>query len=301
MTKFKYKLFGLVLESELQLPELIDHPFGKIDVIISFGAVPKHLPVVAKRGVLFESGPDNYLFRKKDIGGFHVQNGNQITIQTAESVDENDLRLFLFGPVMGALLQQKNYIPLHGSAIVIGKMATIIIGNSAAGKSTIAASLKKKGYTVIADDISAIKKTDSGDFIIFPGIPYIKIWKNVLKELSISRSLDKVRPQLEKYKLPIDQSFEHESFIVNKIIAISTKNTEGISINKVLGFKKLELLKQQTYRYQYIEGMGYLPNHFMNITELAEKVNILAIKRPTSPLKIDELSQFIEQEILQGN
>ena len=84
---------------------------------------------------------------------------------------------------MGALLHQRGLLAIHGSAVRNDKNTCIITGKSGVGKSSLAAGLLELGYTLVADDISVIGNLENGGFFVHPGIPSLKLWKDVLLHL----------------------------------------------------------------------------------------------------------------------
>ena len=91
--------------------------------------------------------------------------------------NDNDVRLFLLGSVMGALLHQRGWLPLHGSAIRLPDgTAAIFMGPSGVGKSTLAAAFRRRGYAVAADDVSLIFTGADGSPLLQPAYPELKLW-----------------------------------------------------------------------------------------------------------------------------
>ena len=60
--------------------------------------------------------------------------------------------------------------------------AWIIAGISGTGKSSLAAVLVRRGYPLLADDVSVIGFQDN-EPVVYPGIPHLKLWYDVMKKL----------------------------------------------------------------------------------------------------------------------
>lgn len=296
----KYIVFGLKVESEIELPELRETKFEKSDVQIQLGKVPRHLNRVFDKGVLYESAPGDLIIKLAAIGAFRVQNGNLITIKPSINATNDDIRLFLLGSAFGALLHQRGVLPIHGSAVSIKFGALIISGNSAAGKSTLAESLRLRGFTIIADDISVVTKNTDGCFVLQPGIPHLKLWRDVLDHFKSSTDLERVRSNIEKYRKKIENPASN-SHLVNQLIFLQTHNKEGFLFEKISGVEKINQLIRSTYRFQYVNGLGQIENHFKIISELASNTPITRIRRPLSPLLVDELTDLVIEKIINSN
>lgn len=291
---YRYQAFGLNILSILELPDLRFHSFRQEDVTILFGKTPDNLDPISAKGALYQSNKDCFLFKMGHIASYYVQDGKKITIQPAEQAILKDVRLFLLGPVFGALIHQNELLPLHGSSVTKGNQATIFCGKSGTGKSTLAALLTKKGYSLLADDISVINTVGEKSSVI-PGITNLKLWQDVAEKLYTDYSkFPKVRDQLLRYKIPVSLSQKTQETKIQNIVILERKNSKGFELIKIIGAKKFTLLAENTYRMQYIEGLEKSKNHFIKINELIKNVNVFILRRPNSPLLLNELVDFIE-------
>lgn len=93
---------------------------------------------------------------------------------TAEA-DEEAIRHLLFDQVAPRILAHQGALVLHASAVLIGSAVTIFLGETGAGKSTLAASLHKCGHHLLGDD--AIIITRDGDrFMAEPVYPSLRLF-----------------------------------------------------------------------------------------------------------------------------
>lgn len=283
----------------MELPELKPVQKIKVDVNISFGKVPEHLPEVRGTGVLFEAALNDFLFRFEGIGRYRVQNGSRIIIQPEREAHPEDIRLVLLGSSIGALLHQRGMLAIHGSAVTDGHQAVILSGQSGAGKSTLAAGLNELGYSVIADDISVIGQNERQQFIIEGGIPHLKLWKDALVHLNKTSDLSKVRPQLEKYKMPIPV-LEDESPGLSKMVFLNPSNLADYTCSEILGIEKFHQLRNNTYRLQFIDKMNQTEVHYRNLSQLVNSIQMYHVNRPRNPLNIMELAKYISEVIMKN-
>lgn len=297
MKKYYYRIFGLNIESEIELPDLpFDHSYP-IDVVIKYGKIPRHIVNAKNKGVLYESKQNDFLFRLENVSSYRVQNGNTITVQPNEKATSEEIRLFLLGSTMGGLLHQRGILPIHGSAVEKDNKALIIAGASSSGKSSLAAGMSELGYSIISDDISVIEFQNENKVMVQPGTPYLKLWNDVLSYFKEDPNLTKVRPNLDKYYLPKKTVTPNKAIPLEKIIALSVKNSSGFVHRKIHGAQKFELLRNNTYRLQYSEPFEQSKLQFFNLTKLANSVEIYKLERPISPLQVNELASFIHKNI----
>ncbi len=296
---FKYSTFGINIHSEIELPELPQKNFDVHDAEIKWGKNPEELNDAKGSGVLYQAKKDDFLFRLNTVGSYRVQNGSNITVERLNDATDEEIRLFLLGSAFGAMIHQRELLPFHGSTVVKDGIAYVIGGTSGAGKSSLAAALVKRGFSLLADDISVIK-TEAGQPIVYPGIPQLKLWEDVMRKLEEDITVyPKVRPQLLKYRKPAGIEFINNSVHVHSIVILSSKNTPGFEINPVKGVEKFNLLKNNTYRYQFLPGLEKTVQHFRLVTELAGICKVFQLKRPNSPLLLDELADFFTGEIVE--
>lgn len=299
MKVYNYKVNGLTLNSEIELPELVSIENQETDVWIKIGPVPNHLPNPAGSGVLYEASKDDFLFRLDTVAKYRVQDGKYITIEPLETANPKEVRLFLFASTMGALLHQRGKLAIHGSCVAKGNKGVIFTGMSSAGKSTIAAGLYSKGYSVITDDIAVIDSHVENKHFVHPGIPHLKLWKDVLSHMNENISLEKVRPQIEKYRKPIPSIEPLTPVFLDKVILLTSKNTPGFHFEEVFGADKFLLLRQNTYRVHFLEKLNQLEAHFNNLSKLASTIRLFKVERPSFPMQVMELADYIEENILQ--
>jgi hypothetical protein len=165
---FTYRLFGFQIRSDIELPELPTHsPSREPDVEIALAPVP-----AARDG---EVG-----FKIDGVAAYWVGQGTHVIVQPEPGAAERNVRLYLLGSAMGALLHQRGILPLHANAIELGDQAVAIMGASGAGKSTLAAAFHDRGFRVIADDICAVAFGSDERAYVSRGIPRLRLWADAL-------------------------------------------------------------------------------------------------------------------------
>jgi len=91
------------------------------------------------------------------------------------ALGQDDLIVYLQGPVLGALLRLRGVTCLHASAACVNGRAIAVVGDAGMGKSTSAAAFARLGFPVLTDDVLAL--TDDGrKFFVQPGLPRILLW-----------------------------------------------------------------------------------------------------------------------------
>ena len=287
-----YKVFGLTIESETECPELM-HSDGIPQVKITYGSIPENLASPVSKGVRFQAAPGEFLLKVDNVAGYHVRAGNSITIQPAKGSNEEEIRLFLLGSAFGALILQRGLFPFHGSGIALENKGIIFSGPSGSGKSTLAGAFLKKGYPLIADDVSVVEIRNSIPFI-HPGYPQMKLWKDSLEKLEqYEEDMPRVRKMLEKYRLDVTSSFIDNEVPLSSVYILHSTNKEGVELEGISGIEKFNALRNNTYRYNFIRGLKQEELHFKYLASVAGKLNVKRITRTNRSFMIDELVEVI--------
>jgi hypothetical protein len=293
---FHCAAYGLALSTALEIPEwdLAAAPPAPPDVTIEMGPVPEALEQPHFRGVCFQAAPGAFLLQVPGIARYLVRDGRQVTIDRAAAAEDATVRVFLLGTVLGALLQQRGRLVLHGSAIATARGAILLVGPSASGKSTLAAEFWRRGYRVLADELCALD-VDSGGARLWTASGHLKLWADVLEKLGIAtQGLARVRPELEKYDLPVNASSTRPVPVV-AACSLAPSNTSELALTTLAGFDRFREWTDATFRLRFLKGMQLLGQHFQQIRALQQHVPIARVVRPRSPMLLRELADLVEK------
>lgn len=225
--------------------------------------------------------PNKLILKVNNICTFSIEEGNSIFWEKHdESIQGSDIRTFLLGSAIGALLIQRGFTMFHGNALEKNGKAVVCLGHSGAGKSTIAYSLMQQGWNLISDDLVAIN--DEGQ--ILPGIPRIKLWKDAVLDFELDvNNLKPVRNNLNKYVINGEQIVSvkkqfplHAFYLIERnenINSFSEIEPEIIKSEKISFLK----LKNQLYRPRFVKGLGKEKDLFSKIVNLQKKVPLIKL------------------------
>ncbi len=288
-----YKAFGLIFNSDFKIPELLIGS-GNPDVNIELGKTPNQLQKITRKGVKYEATKNEFLLQVDHIAKYYVRDGEKIIIELLKDKVDKEIRLFLLGSVFGSLFLQRGLLPIHGSSIKFRNSATIFTGLSGVGKSTIAAYFIKLSYQALADDISVVNQ----NLEVVPGFPSLKIWSDVLDKLEINnQNLNEIRPNIKKFHVPINERYYSESIPLRNIVILNTKNSPGFEIEELIGIKKFNAIKNNTYRYRFVQGLEKQLDHFQILNKLLPAIKVYKVSRPQAPLSLNGFSNFLLENI----
>jgi energy-coupling factor transporter ATP-binding protein EcfA2 len=278
-----YKAFGLTMQSEFQFPELLpakskDRP----DVKIINGRVTEKLRDIQLEGPHYQVAHQEFLLCLSDIGKFWVKDGREILVEPVDAVEENDIRIFVLGSCLGAILHQRKMLVMHASAVVFQGKAFLITGYSGAGKSTTANALRKTGLPMLTDDVCPIQEVN-GQLLAFPGYPQSKLWEDAMDKLDLEfKHLPLVQKGYPKRKLIIERDFITAPTPVGGIYMLQPEINTKTSLEAIKAVARFELILEMTYRPFMISSMGGQKHHFHLATQLANTVPIRRMRRPQS-------------------
>ncbi len=298
-----YSLYGLTLDSVVDCPHLLVGQ-GEPDVVIQYRHTPTVLESITDGGVCYQTSPDQLLLQIEGTARYWVQSGSSIAITLAPSAEAAAVRLFLLGSALGGLLQQRGDLVLHGSSILTSAGAVIFLGASGMGKSTLAAGFWQRGYPVLTDDVTVIRSTASG-LRLFPGAPQIKLWADSCHHLQQDPcQLQPIRHKLHKYLLPLDQSLDPVdsvdsssiwgSYPIARIYVLNTTHRDELQLLPLDLGEQLTVLVRQTYREQYLQGMGLRSKHFGLCTQLMQTAPFYRLIRPRDRFCLEEMLDRLE-------
>lgn len=297
-----YRVFGLHFQSSIELPMLtaLAQAPAHIDVTITEGDVPEHLDNPTDKRVQYEAKPGEFLmYFKLNPVRFYVERGERITIMRNGHDDWDFIRLFLLAPVIGALLHQRQVIPLHAGGVVIDGGAVLLSGQSGAGKSTTTAALHRAGYPLIADDVAVIKKGDPQP-TVEPGVPFVKLWKNSFDVLQQEvPEAGRIREAIEKYFVPV-QDLVAQPYPIRRIYILEKSSTiTEPEIKPLSSIDTVHHLRLGTYRYYYLLGLGGEAAHFQISFQLGNQGIVKHLTRP-EVYPVADLVAFIEADLKNG-
>ncbi|WP_346355426.1 hypothetical protein [Azotosporobacter soli] len=290
---YRYTVYGISIESELMLPELNMTDNSVTDVKIEIGNVTDKLAVeIPDTGSYCYSQSGEFIYCVEGIGAYLVSGGSRITVQPYRQADGNMVKLFLLGTIMGVLLMQRGLAVLHGSSVLINGQGVLFTGLSGAGKSTMAAALHRRGYCLMADDVSPLQRDEQGQFWIQPGYPQQKLWQESAELVGINtENLEVVSDVWKKFALPLKEGFHATAVPLAAVYEIVARQGGDIEIRPLRGAAKMSMIMENTYRCELMDCLGLRIQHFEQCGAIARQLPVFQLSRPE---KVDSLQKQVE-------
>jgi hypothetical protein len=296
-----HRAFGLRYRSRLSwLPvPVVTDGSSDWDIAIALEPVPDRLSDPVVQTARFEVQPGQLLFKTRTIANFWVQEGKQISIAPKPEVEKLKLCNLLFGGVTGGLLIQRGTLALHGCSIETPGGAVIVCGNSGAGKSTLTALMLERGFRILDDNIAALTP-DRDQWLVQPGLGFIRLTPETLKLLQIEPSGPSypapIRPKYLHFLSPSEFGDRPQPL---RHIYVLDRTRERL-VTPLEGKDKLDILRQFTYMTQMVSGLGQIENYFQQWLKLAKTISISAIGHPPAD-SIQSWGDRIAQLLCQPN
>ncbi len=279
-----YRTYGLVIASELVLPELVVVPATDApDVTIILGSVPEVLEGATYSDRYFQVAGNVCHIVAKGVARYRIEEGQRIVVDAEPGVADGDVRLYLLGSALGAVLHQRQCFPLHVSSVVTPNGVWAFTGASGAGKSTLAANLHYKfGWPLLSDDVGVILPNPSEPVVFHAGPQRLKLWQDTLEQLNISQ--DDLTPDLiriKKFHIKLDTGFQQQSKALRTLVLLERANpSESASLIPVNGLDSFKVIMTAIYRPNFASHLNDSTGIFKVFSLLSRNVQVYRYRRP---------------------
>jgi hypothetical protein len=328
----RYLLYGLTLEAERPLPELLlssglpaemreaappEHGSPGAELSLRWGVVeappksggggraapqgnaaptdPSARAAAEERDDVgfVERLPDGALY-SHIVGAarFLVRGGREVVIDPEPGSDPDHVRHLLLGPVLAQALWQRGLFALHACVLQLGTRRFAFVGASGEGKSTLAIALHKAGHTLVCDDV-AMLEWEREPVQVRPAFPRLRAHADTLEQLGEDRTrLAQAYRELPKWLLPA-RSFAAEPGPLHAVYVLTTGETlHAERLGKAQAM--MELLHHTYYAEQFV-GLHGAAQHMRMAGKMASTLPVYRLVRPKRWAELPDLVAFLEQ------
>lgn len=300
---FKYRSFGLLIQSDLEFPEFVEGEFEIPDLKIISGKVPLNLKYGALIQEQYESINDReYYLEVKDVAKYYAVDGKELIVEFNPLADKRSIRIYLLATVMAAVLHQRNRIPLHASSIKWNDGLVVLAGESGAGKSTTVSGLLKRGHAIFSDDVLVLKQEEGQEVKALASYPMIKLWDDAIEklqsELFTSRNFV-VKPGYEKFGFFFHEQFDPNPYRIKLIIVLKIKELDHIEYKELKGGEAFKEFISQSYRPNLLHSNSLRGLNYSMFISVLKKAKVLVVNRPAlcaPELLVSQIENLIKHE-----
>lgn len=241
---------------------------------IRAGHVPDRLHDNGWVDGVFQRSAGAMLFGLASGPRFLIEHGCSVTYER-NGASDRDLLLLLLGSAFGIICYQRELLPIHASAVVVGDKVHAFTGDSGAGKSTLSAALADKGYPFFTDDVLVIDPAERGAGVTcYAGPKDLKLWSDALT-ITSARQGGKVSDlfAVEKFYAEPSRSSPRPSGTLASLYLIDAlPDGNAAAISVIQGAGAMASLLASVYRPvlgQLIHGRGWM---FGQLASLAGQI-----------------------------
>ena len=282
---YLYAAYGLNIESELILPELVAAGDGNdISILLSDSHDQEF---VDKVDHTYLRADDEISLTIKDVATFVIRLGKEVVIHPTINVEKRTLSRYVIGPVMALLLSQRGYLVLHASCVKVVDEAIAFLGEPGMGKSSMAVAFYSLGYQVIADDVTVVHVSPGDPLVAYPAFPQIKLDPEVVSVIETTANFsDPVDKFDGKLGYRVEYAFCNSPTMLGRIFILEKEmHSEFEKISPQEAIK--ELLRNSYPTRWGFPGGG---DHFLRCAEAVRRVPIYRIRRASSVTALKDLA-----------
>jgi hypothetical protein len=261
------------------------------DVVVEVGAVPRRLPAPAAGEDWWEAEPGRFLLRGGRRAGRFLVEGGLVTLERNPAAEDHILAQLFADVVLAAVLRQRGLLVLHANAALTPRGVVLIAGPSGIGKSTALAALLSRGYSMLADDLTAVRLAAGGHVEALPGVAQVHLTQAAAKRLGYPIGPGQLQPRRRmKAAVPTDQSIASAPGRVCAIYLLDTHAGSRLRVGSLSGAAKFDGLQQCIYGPMFAEEHQAL---FSLCAAVLAQVELYRIERPANRWSTDEVSDVV--------
>lgn len=291
---FTYTAFGLIIQSELPLPELqIISGDAAPDLTIQLGSLA---PLGAQRSFELHEGEARLFW--PECGVYAVRSGSAIIVDPHPAADPSVVRLPILGTALAVALHQRGQFVLHANAVAVNGKTIVIVGDKGRGKSTLTAALCAGGHMLVADDVVAIDPQCPQPYVT-PGFAQIKIWPDsAAASLGEVAQLPRLATGYDKLAWRPSAHFAAEPQLLQRIYVLDW-GAEPF-VRSLPPQAMIAQLITHTYVARFGEAWLWgadRASHLRHTAWVLRHAPLAALERPHSLARLPELVDVIERDL----
>ncbi len=220
--------------------------------------------------------------------------GSRIVARLSSAESHSTLQAVLFGGVFSVALLRMGIDQLHAAAIVAGNAAVGFMGDTGAGKSTLAAAFVRKGFSLLTDDLLVIHSRQNS-LLAQSGLPRLKLCNDSGTSMMAEALGDElgVNSFTGKRVVRLHERHFYASEIPMRALYVlqSSPNTSGVAIEPLSQQEAFVEICRAAFN-SYITPADRLRQHFVLASQLASGISV---KRLLFPRNFEELPRVCDR------
>lgn len=298
-----YRVFGLVIRSdfEFEVLEEVTASEAEIDLVVkrSSGIIRPEPPAFDP---LFDIQPDQQYMHWVVTGAFLVPDDHTVLVETHAGVSDHQVSQAFLGLVMSVVLERRQLLCLHASAVNLGGRAALFLGDKGAGKSTTSAALLSRGHLPVTDDLVAVEP-QGADLAIRPGFSSMKLWPDTIDALALApQESDRlIHPRITKMQKRMPTAIPDRNIVMGAAFVLSrAAEVTDVTALRLPAHEALQKILRYTFMARYGEtrlGPAHLQNHMRRCAAVVAQIPVYTLMIPEDLAQLNRLSAEIERYV----
>lgn len=264
------------------------------------GYVPKTLNNALTENSLYAISKDAFLLDLPSGLRFYYARGKGVLYSRPKSVSDSEVKLFLNGTVYGAIAWLNGLLPLHSSAVTLNDKVHAFVGDTGAGKSTLAAALSARGLPLFADDVLILDMNSSAQIMAIPGHKQLKLWKDAIELTKLSPN-EPVRNNIEKYFVDPPMTNQLHPMSIAGLHFLGDKAQATPQLSVVDGVERFNLVRSVFYRPEFCIALTQKKDLFIRISRILHEIPMFRFDRSKNTALFDESTDFMAAALRKQN
>jgi len=295
---YRYAPFGLLIASEMELPELpVTASRGRADITLQVAgdAATAARAAGGAAGEFRRAPGGGTAMSVPGAGAVHVRHGREIAVAPEPGGDPGYLRLIVIGSGLGMALHQNGRLVMHGATVLRDGAARLIVGPSAAGKSTLAAALADAGFAVLGDDTMPID-WQGGRPVVVPGARVVKLWADAIRRMGRDPAdYPEVATRTGKHFVPGVARASGPVPLEEVIVLDAAPECARAELGRLSGLAALAAVSDNVYRPEFADLIGRRGALFRQCAELVRAVPVQRLARPWDLARLDDTVRCLDR------
>lgn len=294
-----YRIYGNVLCSQVELPQLLSAEEGKADIELVL------VPIERKTEKLTDCFVDKVtkerIYFCNQVGVFEITEGRRIAIWPNPDVTLDKMTPFVLGYGMAMLFWQRGMHAIHCSAVECDGKAILIAGYSGSGKSTLTTCLLDNGFRLVADDVAILKSRQGEKVTVYPAFPQQKLCRDaVVRNKYDVKELWYIDEDKDKFAVARRDNFcENESELAGIVFLGVNPDTEQVECCELKGHSKLITLLENHFLFpMFRQNQVFSTEDMSCCLWIAQSVPMYSIRRPEGIDSTEEQMRYIKEKIM---
>jgi hypothetical protein len=303
---YNYFLYGLIFQSEIEMPQLIaieDIPKDSLifeaiqkkkaaDVHISVSGVPSQIRNFAEAGYVSGKQTGGFWYQN-DKGIFLITQGQRIDVELLGNATYSQVIPFILGYCVATLFEQRHMLAVHCSSIELSAGGIIIAGYSGSGKSSLTTRFLEQEAKLLTDDVAVIGIHEE-QIRVFPGFPQQNLCHDIIESYGYDKTkLKNIDVDRNKYVMRRTEQFSVLPNQLKAMFILCPKEGRQVEAVELLGNDKLQCLIENLFMKTAMDSHGLSKDVMDLCIQVCKRVPMYRLYRPLMGDSTKEQEQII--------